>query len=168
FQNFITPSMGEILTGARKYRVGLVLAHQELRQLERDREVASAVLSNCYSRVVFRVGDDDARKLADGFGSFEARDLQNLETGQAVCRVERSDYDFNLTVPLPEEPDPDEAAGRRQEAITASRKKYGTLRSEIEANLRRAMEQSPAEKKERRQPSKPASPASEPQPSTTP
>jgi hypothetical protein len=46
FQNFITPSMTEILTGARKYRLGLILAHQELRQLERDREVASAVLSN--------------------------------------------------------------------------------------------------------------------------
>jgi len=47
--------MSEILTGARKYRLGLILAHQELRQLERDREVASAVLSNPYTRVVFRL-----------------------------------------------------------------------------------------------------------------
>src|ERR1043166_1960401 len=36
FHNFITPSMAEILAGARKYRLGLVLAHQELRQLERS------------------------------------------------------------------------------------------------------------------------------------
>src|SRR4029077_5433264 len=84
FHHFITPSMAEILSGARKYRVGLVLAHQELRQLERDSEVASAVMSNPYTRVCFRVGDDDARQLADGFASFEARDLQNLGTGEAI------------------------------------------------------------------------------------
>src|SRR6185436_8553756 len=140
FQNFITPSMAEILSGARKYRIGLTLAHHELHQLHRSPDVASAVMSHPFTRIVFRVGDDDARKLAEGFSSFEARDLKNLETGQAICRVERSDYDFNLTVPLPEESDPDEAASRRQEAITSSRKKYGTLRAEIEANLRRAME----------------------------
>src|SRR5438445_10357144 len=82
FQNFITPSMSEILTGARKYRLGLILAHQELRQLERDREVASAVLSNPYTRVVFRVGDADARSLESCFSHFEARDLQTSEPGQ--------------------------------------------------------------------------------------
>jgi hypothetical protein len=57
FHNFITASMAEILSGARKYQLGLTLAHQELKQLERDREVASAVLSNPYTRIVFRVGD---------------------------------------------------------------------------------------------------------------
>jgi type IV secretion system coupling TraD/TrwB family protein len=141
FQNFITPSMTEILTGARKYRLGLILAHQELRQLERDREVASAVLSNCHTRVVFRVGDDDARKLSDGFAFFEARDLQNLEIGKAVCRVERSDYDFNLSVPFPADGDLGEAEDRSQQVITASRKKYGTPRAEIELALRGLQEQ---------------------------
>jgi hypothetical protein len=38
----------------------------------------SSVLSDCFTRVVFRVGDVDARFLADGFSSFVARDLQNL------------------------------------------------------------------------------------------
>jgi len=138
FHHFITPSMAEILTGARKYRVGLVLAHQELRQLERDREVASAV-SACHSRIVFRVGDDDARKLAEGFASFDARDLQNLETGQAICRVERSDYDFNLSVPCADEPDEAQAAKRRAEVITASRNKYARARADIEAALKSAV-----------------------------
>lgn len=138
FHNFITPSMAEILTGARKYRVGLVLAHQELRQLQRDAEVAGAVMSNPYARVVFRVGDEDARRLADGFSFFEARDLQNLETGHAIARVERSDFDFNLSIPIPDEPDPLAARARREEVITASRKKYAVPRAEIEAALRRA------------------------------
>jgi hypothetical protein len=82
---------------------------------------------------VFRVGDDDAKKLAEGFSFFEAKDLRNLEAGQAVCRVERSDFDFNLSVPLPVEPDKDAAAARRQEVITVSREKYGTPRAAVEA-----------------------------------
>jgi hypothetical protein len=135
FHNFITPSMAEILTGARKYRIGLVLAHQELRQLDRDSEVRSAVLSNAGTRICFRVGDDDARKLADGFNFFEARDLQNLDTGQAICRVERGDFDFNLSVPLSGDLPQTEAAARREEIITASRKKYATARAEVEAVL---------------------------------
>src|SRR6266542_2182892 len=96
FANFITPSMAEILSGARKYRLGLTLAHHKLHQLDRNKEVASAVMSHPYTRVVFRVGDDDAKKLAEGFSYFEAKDLRNLQIGQAVCKVERSDFDFNL------------------------------------------------------------------------
>ena len=103
FANFITPSMAEVLQSVRKYRIGLTLAHHELRQLQRDPEVASAVMSHPFTRIVFRVGDDDSKKLAEGFSYFEAKDLRNLETGQAVARVERSDYDFNLSVPLPVE-----------------------------------------------------------------
>jgi hypothetical protein len=140
FQNFITPSLAEILTGARKYRMGLILAHHELRQLDRDKEVGSAVLSNCHTRVVFRVGDDDARKLSEGFASFDSRDLQNLALGQAICRVDRSDFDFNLSVPPPDEPDPEQARGRRGEVLTISRQKYGTARADIERKLRNQTE----------------------------
>lgn len=136
FQNFITPSMAEILSGARKYKLGLVLAHQELRQLDRDREVASAVLGNAYTRVVFRVGDSDARVLESGFGYFEARDLQNLEIGHAICRIERADNDFNLKVPFVDERPSSEAEETRSRVIAASRKRYGTPRSEIEAAFR--------------------------------
>jgi hypothetical protein len=47
FHNFVTPSMAAILSGARKYRLGLILAHQELQQLvSRDADVASAVIAN--------------------------------------------------------------------------------------------------------------------------
>jgi hypothetical protein len=140
FANFITPSMSEILKSTRKYRVGLTLAHQELHQLQRNSEVASAVMTHPYTRIVFRVGDDDAKKLAEGFSYFEAKDLRNLETGQAVCRVERSDLDFNLSVPLPSETDEDTAAARRQEVITVSRKKYGTAQADVEAMLAKSRE----------------------------
>jgi hypothetical protein len=144
FHNFITPSMAEILSGARKYRIGLILAHQELRQLQRDSEVASAVLSNPYTRICFRLGDDDARKLSDGFAFFEARDLQNLGTGEAIVRMERSDFDFNLTVPCPPEADETKAAARREQVVTASRQKYAIPRAQVEAVLRQASEPAPS------------------------
>ena len=135
FHNFITPSMAEILSGARKYRIGLILAHQELRQLQRDSDVASAVLSQPYTRVCFRVGDDDARKLDDGFSFFEAKDLQSLPNFEAICRVERADFDFNIAIPFPKEANEAEAAKVRKQVITSSRKKYAVPRKDIEAEL---------------------------------
>jgi Type IV secretion-system coupling protein DNA-binding domain/TraM recognition site of TraD and TraG len=176
FQNFITPSMAEILTGARKYRIGLTLAHQELRQLQRDPEVASAVLSISGTRICFRVGDQDARALESGFSSFEAHDLQNLSTGEAICRIERSDYDFNISVTLPEYPDAQTATSRRQDVITASRKKYATHRAEVEAAISASPPSAPlaasttATEQVRPQAAKPAGPtgATEASPSVAP
>ncbi len=138
FQNFITPSMAEILSGARKYRLSLVLAHQELAQLGRNEAVGSAVLANAGTRVVFRVGDSDARELSKGFAHFEAEALQSLGTGQAIARIERSDHDFNLSVEFDPGNLPD-AEGRRQAAIASSRSLYATPRAEIEAEGRQRL-----------------------------
>jgi len=133
FHNFITPSMAAILTGARKYRLALILAHQEMRQLGRNAEVAGAVMANPYTRVCFRVGNDDARRLAESFATFEAQDLQNLGTGEAICRMERADYDFNLrTIPLPAATP---SAVVREEIYERSRRKYASARSAVEQEL---------------------------------
>ncbi|MDZ4697503.1 MAG: type IV secretion system DNA-binding domain-containing protein [Deltaproteobacteria bacterium] len=125
FHHFVTPSVAHMLSGARKYRMGLVLAHQEFRQLEvRDADVASAALTNAYTRICFRVGDADARKLADGFASFGADDLQNLRIGEAICRVERADGDFNLTTSLMPAIDEKAAERNRSNIIERSRAQY--------------------------------------------
>src|SRR5437667_6660434 len=136
FHNFVTPSMAAILSGARKYHLGLILAHQELHQLwNRDTDVASAVISNPYTRVCFRLGDFDAKKLEEGFSFFGAKDLQNLETGEAICRTERSDFDFNLkTLPLPIV-EPETARRRRERIIALSRERYAARKEEVEAYL---------------------------------
>ena len=77
--------------------------------------------------------------------------MQNLEIGEAVARIERSDFDFNLSVRAPAPPDADEDV-RRAEVIAASRAKYARSRVEVEAELRRKMdgdeaEETPREKK---------------------
>jgi len=165
FHNFITPSIAEILTGARKYHIGLTLAHHELHQLQREPEVASAVLSTPCTRICFRVGDQDARALESNFSSFEARDLQNLSTGEAVCRIERNDCDFNLSVALPDAPNAATAAQCRQEVIAASHEKYATPRAEVEVALSASLPSAPlttsttATERERPKAAKPAGPA---------
>lgn len=147
FQNFICPSMAEILSGARKYSVGFVLAHQDLRQLERDREVAAAVLSNAYARAVFRVSDADARTLAEGFAHFEAKDLQSLPIGSAVCRIGRAEDDFNLAVPWI----PDEGTeARRREVTESSRARHAVSRSAVEERLARMREEEEARRPTRK------------------
>lgn len=136
FHNFITPSMASMLSGARKFGLGLVLAHQELRQLlNRDSDVASAVISNPYTRICFRLGDFDAHKLADGFSHFEVKDLQNLGVGEAVGRMERAEFDFNLkTLPLPLV---EMAVGkaRRELILELSRQTYACRRMDVEAEM---------------------------------
>jgi DNA helicase HerA-like ATPase len=137
FHHFITPSVTAILSGARKYGLGLILAHQDMRQLKsRSEDVASAVLANAASRVVFRVSDQDAKALADGFSFFKPSDLQNLGVGEAIARIERPECDFNLrTIQLPTI-DGNVAAGRRIASIAASRGRYATSREAIEQTLR--------------------------------
>jgi len=175
FHHFITPSLTEVLSGARKYGLGLVLAHQELKQLDRDKDVASAVLSNAFTRIVFRVGDADARALADGFAHFEARDIQSLRIGQAIARIERADHDFNLAVPKPEEQGEMHAEQRRSAAVHASRAAYAIPRRQVEAELLSRLEQDegtpppPKPKKSREDSPKTADapPIQDPQPSVT-
>jgi hypothetical protein len=140
FHNFVTPSLAAILSGARKYHLGLVLAHQEFHQLwDRDTAVASSVIANPYTRVCFRLGDFDAKKLGDGFSFFDAKDLQNLDVGEAICRMERSEYDFNLkTLPLPTV-EPETARFRRERVVALSREQYAARKEHVEALLAQAI-----------------------------
>ncbi len=124
FQEMVTPSLAPILAGTRKFRLGLTAAHQDLRSLyEADATVANALLANAATRIVFRVSDEDANKLADGFTSFPASALRALGVGDAVCRVDRADWDFNLRTRVPAAPDAN-AAERRERIIARSRAKY--------------------------------------------
>ena len=100
FQNIITPSIASILSAGRKYGLGLVLSHQELKQID-DIKILNSVISNPYIRICFRIGDGDAKKLESGFSFFEQSDLQSMGIGEAIMRVGSSQDDFNIsTFPL--------------------------------------------------------------------
>ncbi len=58
FQNFTTDTVQSMLSEARKYRLALVLAHQNLKQL--SEMTRQSVLGNVGSLVFFRPGAQDA------------------------------------------------------------------------------------------------------------
>lgn len=95
FHSFITPSISSILSGARKYSIGLILAHQNLKQIQNS-EILESIISNPFIRIAFRLGDNDAKTLESGFSYFEKEDLTNLEIGEAIVRVGKNSNDFNL------------------------------------------------------------------------
>lgn len=136
FQNFITPSMSHILSGARKYHLGLILAHQDMQQLQKyDTELASSITVNAGTRICFRLGDTDAKRFAGGFSYFDAEDLENLHIGEAIARIEQPNFDFSLnTIPLPEV-DIYEADVTAKLVIAKSREQYGTPKEEVEKSL---------------------------------
>lgn len=102
FQNFITPSITTMLSGVRKYGIGLILTHQELAQIQ-DNKILNSILSNPYTRICFRLGDVDAKKLESGFSYFEKEDFMALNTGDAIVRLGSVNNDFNLKTSLPKE-----------------------------------------------------------------
>lgn len=131
FHDLATPSMASLFSGARKYRLGLTVAHQDLYQLRHAvPEVERAVLANAYTRIAFRLGDEDARTLAQGFSSFDADDLGNLGTGEAICRIGRKEHDFNLrTVRITDE-EPGAVEARRRDLRARSLSRWGVRRTE--------------------------------------
>jgi hypothetical protein len=167
FQHFISPSMAKILTGLRKYRIGFTLSHQHLHQLQSDPKVASAVMTEPCTRIVLRVGDDDAKRLGECFTSFDAKSLTRLEQFHAIVRVERNDFDFNLALRKPELVEG--GTSRKTEIIAASRAKYATPRQEVEeallAAVRHKGDDSEAKAEPEVQPVKPHKPAA-PEPET--
>lgn len=86
FQTFTTLAVANMLSELRKYRVGMILAHQYLHQLEPD--IRHAVLGNAGTLLSFRVGAEDAPLIAKEFGQrFEANDLLGLPNRQMYLRL---------------------------------------------------------------------------------
>ncbi len=146
FQHFITPSMSAILSGARKYGLGLILAHQDLEQVRNtDRELANSILSNPAVRVYFRTGESDAKQLSQSLSHFDDNDLQNLDIGNAIARIERKDQDFNISTSLVENDlNLEEREAKARLIIDYSRKQYGGNRAEIEEQIYRDFQEKEA------------------------
>src|SRR3989475_3418917 len=65
FQSFTTLSLANMLSELRKYRVGMILAHQYLSQL--DLQIRDAILGNVGTMIAFRLGLADAEILEKEF-----------------------------------------------------------------------------------------------------
>lgn len=100
FQNFVgdeggAKSFAEILSEARKYRLGLIIAHQFVEQLKQasGNFLLEAIFNNCGTTITFRVGASDARFFEKMYydentgKGFKSSDIANLGLGEVVMRV---------------------------------------------------------------------------------
>ncbi|HRY52587.1 MAG TPA: type IV secretion system DNA-binding domain-containing protein [Candidatus Portnoybacteria bacterium] len=141
FQNFATDSFANILSEARKYRLGLILAHQYIGQLINDSStrVKDAVFGNVGTMIVFRVGAEDAEFLEKEFSpEFTANDLVGLGFAQIYLKLMIDGFasrPFSATT-LP--PIQREEKSNREKIIKVSRERYGGLsRQEVEEKIAR-------------------------------
>jgi len=91
-QNLPASNFTELLSEARKYRMGLVLATQYARQLQSERpgdNLLSAILGNVGCLMTFRLGQEDARLLAQSlYPHFNTMDIIGLPNWQGYCRLQ--------------------------------------------------------------------------------
>ena len=109
FQNFVTPSIESILSEARKYRLGLVLAHQYMDQLEKESKLSGAVslkgaiFGNVGSMMFYKIGPQDAEMGAKEMAPvFSEQDLVNVDAfkgSMKLCIDGQPSRPFSIDVP---------------------------------------------------------------------
>ena len=133
FQNVSTPSISAILSEARKYKLGLVMAHQFIAQL--DERIRDAVFGNVGSMAVFRVGPEDAQFLEQQLGTvFKANEIMNIPNYQAYLRILANGvptHPFSMSAAPP----PTVDTTHVPDVIAASLARYGRPRAEVEAEI---------------------------------
>jgi type IV secretory pathway VirB4 component len=106
FQNFATNAFIKILSEARKYRLGLIMANQYTAQLNED--IRDSVFGNVGTLVSFAVSALDATYLAREFGNiYTEEDLVSLDNYQIITKLNidnQTCLPFSAkTLPLPEQ-----------------------------------------------------------------
>lgn len=130
FQNVTTDSISTILSEARKYKLGLSLAHQFIAQL--DDSIKNAVFGNVGTMAVFRVGNDDAQYLESQFlPAFSANDIMNIENYNCYIKMLSKgtpQKPFNIKVPASAEGNPEIVNDLKQLSFM----KYGQDKEKVE------------------------------------
>jgi len=134
FQNLMTTTFENLFTESRKYGLCITVAHQYMAQLLPS--VLATVLGNIGTIVVFRVGGEDAQKLAREMTPiFRPEDMLNLGVREFFIKMTIEGETFDpfsaetLTVLKPNHP------SYKEEIIEQSRKKYALPLEEVKKNL---------------------------------
>jgi hypothetical protein len=138
FQNFATPDFAQMLSEARKYSLGLVLANQFVSQLEES--VKDAIFGNVGTLMSYRVGVPDAQILQHEFAPiFNETDLTNVGAQQIYVKtiVNGSPVPpFSMSVLKDIKAEKASGSKKVAEMIRElSRLKYGRDREEVEMEV---------------------------------
>lgn len=135
FQEYATPSFVDIIAGARKYRLNLVMAHQHVAQL--PHAIRTAIFGNVGTLLGLRVGVDDAPLLAaamspSAFGPSDLIALPNFTAAARVLHDGRRSEAFTLaTNPAPT----GLGKARAEEVRLRARLRHGRPRTKVEAEI---------------------------------
>lgn len=131
FQSFANKSFADILSEARKYKLGLNIAHQYIEQMAD--EVRAAVFGNVGTMIAYRVGSYDAEVLEKEFAPvFTMEDIVNLGLYQMYLKLMIdgvASQPFSA-VGLPPWPKPE--ISFRQQVTEMSRQNYTKPKVEVE------------------------------------
>ncbi|MBP6881232.1 MAG: type IV secretion system DNA-binding domain-containing protein [Candidatus Pacebacteria bacterium] len=135
FQNISTPAIASILSEARKYKLGLTIAHQFIAQL--DPVIKDAVFGNAGSMATFRVGSEDAPVFEPQFlPTFTAADLMNVPNHNAFMRILANGVPtppFSMETMAPAKVD----LARVAMMMEQSALRHGRPRAEVEEEIQR-------------------------------
>lgn len=86
FQNMTSRSLPDVLSEARKFRVGVTLANQFFTQI--PEETRDAIMGNVSNRITFRLGPKDAGPFSSWLGrDVHADDLTNVPNYVAIASI---------------------------------------------------------------------------------
>ncbi len=139
FQNVSTDSISSILSEARKYGLGLHIAHQYIAQL--DEGIKDSVFGNVGSMVSFRISFEDAQYVEKRFApTFISDDIMKIPNRNAYVQMiahGKPLTPFNIeTLPL-EFFSTENPQGVAEKIKQLSFHKYGKPRAEVEADIMR-------------------------------
>ncbi len=93
FQNYVSKSIESILSEARKYKLGLTIAHQYIDQLKQEGlggslDLSKTIFGNVGNLFIYKVGAPDAEFLEKEMSpEFSALDMVNGDTHRAVVKI---------------------------------------------------------------------------------
>ncbi|MDP1743763.1 MAG: hypothetical protein Q8L51_03165 [Candidatus Amesbacteria bacterium] len=122
FQNFATDTFINILSEARKFKLGLILANQYIAQI--SEEIQMGIFGNAGTIISFVTGNDDAKILTREFAPvFDENSLVNLQKYQIILKM---CIDGNICRPFTAEtlPPLKSTNQNRDKVISESRKRW--------------------------------------------
>lgn len=147
FQNYVTDSIESILSEARKYRLGLNLAHQYIAQIDPNAggggrkgsgtNIKDAVFGNVGSIMCYKIGATDAEYMAKEMAPvFSEQDLVNMDKYKAVMKLSIDTQPSKPFSIIPTNPYLEEGDKKIGEAIKQlSRLKYGRDRDFVSRQI---------------------------------
>jgi hypothetical protein len=124
--------ISDMLAQARSFKLGLIMANQSAHQLPLD--IRQAVMANARTKVAFQCEVDDAKIMAQQFGSgLTEHDFMNLRNYDAYARIATDD---GVSPPVSFHPlEPAKPRGTSRSARLASQHNYGKSLGEVEAEV---------------------------------